>query len=393
MSDRFDLLVVGAGPAGFSTVRAYRDAGGTGAVGLVTDEGTLPYNRPPLTKDLLRGESSEEDLPLVEESWLHEQRVAMLSGRAVALDAEARTLTLSGGRELAYSVCVLATGAEPKRLPVPGADDLLVRVLRTISDLRELLRRLEPGDPVVVVGSGFIGSEIAASLRMRGHPVTLISDEPAPNQARLGAEPAQELAHWLEEAGVSLMLDTPVERIEHDQRGCEVTSGSARATGALVVMAAGVAPRSELAAGAGAGLELADGAVPVDGSMRADGDGSLLACGDVARAFNSAAGRPLQVEHWGDALGHGKVAGQTAAGHSASWSDVPGFWSTIGKRTLKYAAWGDGFDELRVERHSGGGFTAWYGREGRLVGVLAHQADEDYEHGRELIKAGAPWRS
>jgi NADPH-dependent 2,4-dienoyl-CoA reductase/sulfur reductase-like enzyme len=156
-------------------------------------------------------------------------------------------------------------------------------------------------------------------------------------------------------------------------------------------MAAGVAPRSELAAAAG--LELDGGAVPVDAAMRAGGDGSLLACGDVGQAFNAAAGRPLRVEHWGDALGQGKVAGQTAAGRSASWSDVPGFWSTIGKRTLKHAAWGDGFDELRVERHSGGGFTAWYGREGRLVGVLAHQADEDYERGREQIQAGASWRS
>jgi 3-phenylpropionate/trans-cinnamate dioxygenase ferredoxin reductase subunit len=391
MSDRFDLLVLGAGPAGFSTVRAYREAGGAGTVALVTDEGTIPYNRPPLTKDLLRGESSEDDLPLVEEAWLHEQRVALISGRAVALDAPARTVTLSGGRELAYSVCTLATGAEPKRLPVPGADDLMVRVLRTISDLRELLRRLDPGDPVVVIGSGFIGCEIAASLRMRGHPVDLISDEPAPNQARLGVEPAQELRRWLEEAGVELLLDTPVERIEHSQSGCEVIAGSARVTGALVVMAAGVAPRSELAAAAG--LELAGGAVPVDAAMRAGGDGSLLACGDVARAFNAAAGRPLRVEHWGDALAQGEVAGQTAAGRSASWSDVPGFWSTIGERTLKYAAWGDGFDDLRLERHRDGGFTAWYGREGRLVGVLAHQADEDYERGQERIEAGAAWSS
>jgi NADPH-dependent 2,4-dienoyl-CoA reductase/sulfur reductase-like enzyme len=157
-------------------------------------------------------------------------------------------------------------------------------------------------------------------------------------------------------------------------------------------MAAGVAPRSELAAGAG--LELGeDGAVAVDRAMRAGGAGSLLACGDVSRAFNAAAGRSLRVEHWGDALGQGEVAGRTAAGQDAAWSDVPGFWSTIGKRTLKHAAWGDGFDQLRVERHVSGGFTAWYGKAGRLVGVLAHQADEDYERGKQLIADGASWSS
>jgi NADPH-dependent 2,4-dienoyl-CoA reductase/sulfur reductase-like enzyme len=390
MSDSFELLILGAGPAGFSTARAYREAGGAGAVALVTDEGTMPYNRPPLTKDLLRGESREDDLPLAEERWLHDQRVVLISGRAVTIDPGGRTVMLSGGRELSYATCVLATGAEPKRLPVPGSDDLMVRVLRTIDDLRELLRRLTPGAPVVVIGSGFIGCEIAASLRMRGHPVTLVSDEAAPNAARLGADPAQELRRWLQEIGVELLLDAPVERIEHEDT-VEVVAGAARARGAVAVMAAGVAPRSELAAACG--LELADGAISVDASMRTRGGESLLACGDVCKAFNAAAGRPLRVEHWGDALGHGKVAGKTAAGQEASWSDVPGFWSTIGKRTLKYAAWGDGFDELRLERHGDGGFTAWYGKDGLLVGVLAHQADEDYERGRELIAEGAPWSS
>lgn len=391
MSDRFELLVLGGGPAGFSTVRSYRDSGGDGAVAIVTDEGTMPYNRPPLTKDLLRGESSEDDLPLAEESWLHEHRVALISGRAVAIDPSGRTVALSGGRELEYSTCVLATGAEPKRLPVPGADDLMVRVLRTISDLRELLRRLHSGDPVVVIGSGFIGCEIAASLRARGHPVTLVSDEPAPNQARLGRGPAEEVQRWLEQSGVELLLGTPVDGIEHRSSSTQVIAGDARARGALVVMATGVAPRSELAAACG--VELEDGAVPVDSAMRAGGRSSLLACGDVCKAFNCAAGRPLRVEHWGDALGQGKVAGRTAAGHDAAWSEVPGFWSTIGQRTLKYAACGDGFDQMRLERHRDGGFTAWYGKDGLLVGVLAHQADEDYERGRELIGGGAPWPS
>ena len=117
----------------------------------------------------------------------------------------------------------------------------------------------------------------------------------------------------------------------------------------------------------------------------------VLAAGDVALAHNAAAGRPLRIEHWGDALAQGEVAGRTAAGAPSTWADVPGFWSSIGSRTLKHAAWGDGFDEVRFEPHDGRGFTAWYGAGGRLVGVLAHEADADYERGRELVAEGAPW--
>jgi 3-phenylpropionate/trans-cinnamate dioxygenase ferredoxin reductase component len=388
VSDAFELLIVGGGPAGFSTARAYREAGGSGAVGIVADERRMPYQRPPLTKELLRGESSEDELPLEEEQWLTSQRVALVSGRAVSLEPDQRAVALSGGRILHYGTCVITTGAEPTRLAVPGADDPAVRVVRALDDVRELLARLRDGGHVVVIGSGFIGCEISASLRIRGNPVTLISDEPAPNQARLGPEPAQELRRWLEEDGVDARFGQEVESIERDGTMLEVRAGATRARAEVVIMAAGVAPRSELPAGAG--LELQDGAVPADSAMRTTLPG-VLAAGDVCVAENAAAGRRLRVEHWGDALGQGEVAGTTAAGRQAAWSDVPGFWSTIGGRTLKYAAWGDGFDELHVERGSNGGFAAWYGRDGRVVGVLAHGSDDAYERGSELIKEGASW--
>ncbi len=313
----------------------------------------------------------------------------LIGGRAVALDAGARTVALAGGRELRWARCVLATGAEPTRLPVPGADDPGVRVLRSLDHLRELLARLPDGEPVVVIGSGFVGCEIAASLRARGHPVGLVSDEPLPNAARLGEAAAARIRGWLEDEGVELRLGAEVERIERVEHGLAVHARTARVDGALVVMAAGVSPRSELARAAGAQLA-DDGRVRVDASMRSSLDG-LLAAGDVALARNATAGRPLAVEHWGDALGQGRVAGAAAAGAAAEWDAVPGFWSTIGTRTLKHAAWGDGFDEVRFDAHADGGFTAWYGRDGRLVGVLAHEADDDYERGRELIAEGAAW--
>jgi NADPH-dependent 2,4-dienoyl-CoA reductase/sulfur reductase-like enzyme len=390
MSDRYELLIVGGGPAGLTAARGYRDAGGTGAVAIVSDEHRMPYRRPPLTKELLRGELAEDELPLEDEQWLAQLHVGLIGGRAVVLDPEQRTVMLSGGRELGYRDCLLATGAEPTRLPVPGADDSGVRVIRSLDHVRELLVRLDgAGSRVAVIGSGFIGCEIASSLRLRGHPVVLVSDEPAPNAARLGEAAAAIIAGWLADDGVGLQLGTEVETIERAGNELTVVAGDARIDSDVVVMAAGVAPRSELALLAG--LELDGGAIPVGASMRSRRDG-VLAAGDACIAYNVTAGRSLRVEHWGDALTQGEIAGRTAAGERAEWDAVPGFWSTIGKRTLKYGAWGDGFDDARFERR-GDGFTVLYDKDGKLVGVLTYEADEDYERGSELIAEGAPWPS
>ena len=388
MSESYALLVIGGGPAGLSAVRGYRDAGGDGAVAIVADEGRMPYRRPPLTKELLRGESAESDLPLEDEGWLDEQRVDLVSGRAVALDTHERRVMLSGGRELRYASCLLATGAEPTRLPIPGGDRPWVHVVRTLEHVHRLTARLGEAARAVVIGSGFIGCEIAASLRARGHPVDLVSDEPLPNCGRLGKAQARIVQGWLAEDGIGTHLGAAVERIERAVGAVAVTTARERLMGEVVVMATGVAPRSELAAQAG--VELEDGAIPVSAAMRTARDG-LLAAGDVCLAENLTAGRPLRVEHWGDALGQGAIAGQSAAGVDAGWDEVPGFWSTIGSRTLKYAAWGDGFDTSRLHRDGDGAFVAWYGRQGRIAGVLTHERDEDYDRGRELIAEGAPW--
>ncbi|MGI9183686.1 MAG: NAD(P)/FAD-dependent oxidoreductase [Solirubrobacteraceae bacterium] len=383
-----ELLIVGGGPAAFSAARAYREAGGPGSVGLVTDERRMPYTRPALSKELLRGELTDEEIPLESERWPAEHGVALIGGRAVSLDCTERRVSLSGGREIAYRTCLLATGAEPTRLPIPGADDPGVRTLRSLEDAHELRARLGVRAAVVVIGSGFIGCEIAASLSMVGHRVTLVSDEPAPNVGRLGEQAAAEIQRWLEALGVSLTVGSGVDAIERTGDRLTVVAGHERATGDLVVMAVGVRPRSELAAQAG--LALQHGAIPTDAHMRTEVS-SLLAAGDVCRAQNTAAGRAVAVEHWGDALGQGELAGQTAAGRDVSWAQAPGFWSMIGEHTLKYAGWGDGFETVRWEPGRDGAFVAWYGREGRRVGVLAHQSDDAYERGRDLITQGAAW--
>jgi len=382
------LMIVGGGPAGFSTARAYRETGGRARVTMLTYEPYAPYRRPPLTKEFLRGEVSREDLPLESEGWYEENAVELrLVTSVAALDRKRRIVVTDDGKELPYDACVLATGSEPVRLPVPGAEDPGVLFMRTIENSARLQERVGKGDRAIVVGSGFIGCEAAASLSLRGAEVALISLEESPQQERLGREVGKRIEGWLKDYRVDLRLGKRIDRIERTDDGYAIglEDGAAVDTG-TVLFGTGVAPRTQLATKAG--LEV-DSGVITDSSMRTSAPG-IFAVGDIAQAYNESARRRLSVEHWGDALEHGRIAGTVIAGGAAAWSMVPGFWSTIGDKTLKYWAWGDGWDEQRFE-DKGEAFTVWYGKEGVLVGVLSHGADEDYERGRELIERGAPF--
>jgi 3-phenylpropionate/trans-cinnamate dioxygenase ferredoxin reductase component len=387
------IVIVGAGPAGLSTARSYRESGGRGAVALVGEEALLPYERPPLTKELLRGELEQDELPIERAEWFERHGVDLRLGVPVAAielarEAQApRKVMLEDGRELAADAVVLATGSEPIRPPVPGAEREDVLTMRRLSDSLAIAARARAGGEAIVVGSGFIGCEVAASLAVLDVRVTLVSEERLPQEDRLGAEAAARIAGWLRDAGVTLIGGASVASIE-DARAVVLDDGR-RLAGDCVVLATGVRPRGELAATAG--LELEDGAIPVDATMRSS-DPTILAVGDVALADNAVAGRAIRVEHWGDALGHGKVAGRTLAGVEGRWEEVPGFWSTLAERTLKYAAWGDGYDESRLVEYDDGAFTISYARDGATVGVLTHNRDEDYERGRERVAAGAPLR-
>jgi len=239
----------------------------------------------------------------------------------------------------------------------------------------------------VVVGSGFIGCEAAASLALRGADVTLISLEELPQQARLGREVGDRIEGWLRGYGVNLRLGTSLEEIERSDSGYELSvDGAGTIFAGTVLFGTGVTPRIGLAEEAG--LQV-DGGVITDSSMRTSAPG-IFAVGDIAKAYNESAGRHLSVEHWGDALEHGRIAGTVISGGEAAWVMAPGFWSTIGDKTLKYWAWGDGWDEQHFEDR-GEAFAVWYGKEGTLVGVLSHNADEDDESGRELIERGTPF--
>lgn len=380
------LVIVGSGPAGLEAARAYREVDGEGEVTLVSADEDPPYNRPPLSKEFLRGEADESDLPIEEEGFYETNAITLRLGTELReLHLDSHLLTLSDGTELEYERCILATGANPASLPVPGAADRGVFYLRSQRDARQLRQAATSAHSVVVVGSGFIGCEAAASLARRGLGVTLVTMEDLPQGNRLGQVAGERLHGWLQEEGVILRLGVEVEQV---QRGRLVRlSDGSTAEGDLILVAGGVYPESGLAAEAG--LAIAQGRVRVDTHMRSSG-ADVLAAGDVVLAYNSGAGRHLAVEHWGDAVAMGRVAGETAAGRDARWSQVPGFWSTIGSRTLKYAAWGDGFDRDHLVEHGGGAFTIWFERNDIAVGVLTHGADYDYDLGKDLIARHQP---
>jgi 3-phenylpropionate/trans-cinnamate dioxygenase ferredoxin reductase subunit len=382
------LVIVGGGPAGLATARAYRDAGGLASVVILTTEPYPPYNRPPLTKDFLRGESDREDLPIVAEGWYRDNDVELrLSTVVESLDREGAAVETDAGERFAYDACVLATGSEPIRIPVPGADDPEILVMRTLENSARLRARVGEGERAVVVGSGFIGCEAAASLSLRGAGVTLVSLEEVPQGARLGGEVGGRIRGWLEGYGVDLRLGTGLEGIERRDGGYSVAvEGEEEISAGTVLFGTGVEPRLGLAEGAG--LEV-DGGVVADSAMRTSAPG-VFAVGDIVSAFNESAGRHVSVEHWGDALEHGRIAGTVIAGGEAAWSMAPGFWSTIGDKTLKYWSWDGGWDEHAFEDR-GDSFVVRYGKDGVLTGILAHGADEDYENGREPIERADPF--
>ncbi|MFI5585294.1 NAD(P)/FAD-dependent oxidoreductase [Amycolatopsis sp. NPDC051758] len=379
--DAENLVVVGSGPAGVAAARAYREAGGTGPVRLLTADADPPYERPPLSKEFLRGEAG---LSLLDEDFLKEHDVTVTLGDPV-VELGADRVRTAAGAEHRFTKCVLATGAEPVRPGIPGADHPDVRVLRSAADARELRETASGVRSAIIVGAGFIGCEAAVSLSRLGVQVTIVCPEDVPQEKRLGPEAGEFLLRWLKSEGVSVLRSTKLASIEN---GYRIRTDLVPILDAgLVVLATGVRPRIDLAEAAG--LTIEQGRIRVDEHLRTSAP-NVLAAGDVAFAHNPAAGRALAVEHWGEGLAMGEVAGRTAAGEDASWDAVPGFWSVIGDRVLKYAAWGDGFDHARPRPRGDGGFTIWYERDGKTVGVLTHEADEDYERGQDLIRRGEP---
>ena len=375
------LIVIGSGPAGVSAAEAFRKHNPTDTVHILTDDPAPPYARPPLSKEFLRGEAEVTDAELHPAEWFDDRAIELVRAGGVEAIEVANQHVRAAGKSFPYRWLVLACGAKPSPFPVPGGEKALQ--LRSLADAKSLRDAAAKADSAVVIGAGFIGCEAAASLAMRGVATTLVAPDPAPQTKRLGEDAGERITRLLSEAGARYAGSVSVNGIDD---GAVHLSNGVTINCDLILAATGVQPQSALAAAAG--IKTSDGRIVVDAHMRTSAE-NVYAAGDVALAYNSKAGRPLAVEHWQDAVDQGEIAGDGAAGQTAEWDGVPGFWTTIGEATLKYHAWGDGFERARFVEHNDG-FTVWYEADGAAVGVLTYNADDDYDGGEGLILSRRP---
>jgi 3-phenylpropionate/trans-cinnamate dioxygenase ferredoxin reductase component len=375
------LIIVGSGPAGVSAAEAFRKHNSVDPVRILTDDPALPYARPPLSKEFLRGDVEVADAELHPAQWFDERAIELVArGGVDAIDLMDHSVT-AAGTSYPYRWLVLACGAKPSPFSIPGSERALQ--LRSLADAQVLREAATEAESAVVIGAGFIGCEAAASLAIRGVSTTLVAPSPVPQAKRLGEEAGVRIKRLLGDAGVRYLGSVSVSSLGDD--GVRLDNGETIDCD-LTLAATGVQPRSALAAAAG--ITTSQGRIVVDAQMRTSAE-SVYAAGDVAIAFNSTAGRPVSVEHWQDAVDQGEIAGAGAANEKAEWDSVPGFWTTIGEATLKYHAWGDGFERARLVEHRDG-FTVWYEDNGAAVGVLCCNADGDYDRGEDLIRHRSP---
>jgi 3-phenylpropionate/trans-cinnamate dioxygenase ferredoxin reductase component len=326
MADRDPMVVVGGGLAGGKAVETLRDEGYDGPVVIVTEEPERPYERPPLSKEYLNGGKDREVIYVHEPGWYDEHDVELRTGvRAVGLDPAEHAVALDGGERLPYRAVLLATGAAPRRLRLPGGDLDGVLVLRSAADSDRLKAELSAGDKrVAVVGAGWIGLEVAAAARSYGNEVTVVEPQPAPLRQVLGDEIGGVFARLHRDNGVDLRLNTGVREFRGDGRvRAVVTDDGAEIPADLVVVGIGVVPRTELAEAAGLDV---DNGVVVDSALRASAP-DVFAAGDIASWLHPRYGRHIRVEHWANALNGGPAAARAMLGQEVVYDRLPYFFT------------------------------------------------------------------
>ncbi|MEA2250299.1 MAG: 3-phenylpropionate/trans-cinnamate dioxygenase ferredoxin reductase component, partial [Solirubrobacteraceae bacterium] len=380
------FVIVGAGMAGGKAVETLRDEGFDGRVVLVGAEPERPYERPPLSKDYLRGEQERAKVYLQEAGWYAEHDVELRTGVTVErLDLAQRSVVLTGGESIAYDALLLATGAEPRRPPIPGADLDGVHVLRTLADSDGLRAVLDRGGRLAVVGGGWIGCEVAASARQRGLDVTVIEPAELPLLRVLGPELGAFYRDVHAEHGVRLALGTGVEAIEGSGRAERVrTSDGATIDCDAVVLGVGVTPRTALAEGV---LDV-DNGILVDASLRASVDG-VYAAGDVANHDHPLLGR-VRVEHWANALEQGPTAARAMLGQDVVYDRVPYFFSDQYDVGMEYAGLSEPGDEVVFRGDPATReFVAFWLRDGRVTAGMNVNVWDVNEHIQELVRSRA----
>jgi NADPH-dependent 2,4-dienoyl-CoA reductase/sulfur reductase-like enzyme len=380
-----EVLLVGGGVAAARCARRLRRGGFAGSILLVGEEPVPPYNRPPLSKELLAGAVPQELLLAEPESWYARKGVELLTGVAVmALDAEARVARLSDGGEVSFAECLLATGAEPIPPPIPGMEHALL--LRTVADATVLRgAALEAVAAVgsaraAVLGGGFIGVEVAAALAGLGLDVTLVERTGQLWAGALGETVATWGREELENAGVRVRLSTPAESLQP----AALVTGGERVPAALLVAGVGVRPRTGLAEAAG--LAIDDGIVVDAGRRAAPG---ILAAGDVARVPHPLAGaRGLRVEHWHAAREGGEAAALAILGAPVPVPRAPWVYSEFAGQLLDVVGWAPTIeDEVVLGDRADGRFAVAHLAGGRVVEVAVVNGFLPVDDARRFVEA------
>jgi 3-phenylpropionate/trans-cinnamate dioxygenase ferredoxin reductase subunit len=389
-SDTF--VIAGGGLAGAKAAEALRGQGFDGRIVLAAEEDIRPYERPPLSKDYLQGKAGREKIFVHPPDWYDANGVELLPGTAVTgIDRGRREVTLSGGGHLGYDRLLLATGSEPRRLPLPGADSGGVLYLRKVGDSDRIRDTFASASRVLIIGAGWIGLEVAAAARLAGVEVTILETAELPLLHVLGPDVAPVFADLHREHGVDLRLGVQV---------AEITASGGKATGArladgtrigadAVITGIGAAPSTGLAEVAG--LDVRDGVV-TDASLRTS-DPAIYAAGDIARAFHPLLGTHIRVEHWANALHQPEVAAAAMLGQDAAYDRVPYFYTDQYDLGMEYAGYAvpGGYDRVIFRGDAGKReFIAFWLSGGRVVAGMNVNIWDVNDAIQALIRSGQP---
>jgi 3-phenylpropionate/trans-cinnamate dioxygenase ferredoxin reductase component len=394
-----EFLLIGGGLASANCARWLRESGAEGEILLVGREPDPPYNRPECSKGYLRGEETREEPLFRPSDWWGEQKVELLTRTSVtAFDAQARTAKLSDKQEVRFGKALIATGANVRRLNVPGCELEQIHYLRTLGNADAIREGVADAEEVVLIGGSYIGCEVAASLTLMGKRATIVMQEEATLERGFGKQAGRFFQGLLESHGIAVHGPDGLERFEGDTpRG---TPSGARAGGRVgkvvttrglelsadaVVVGAGVTP--DVALAKRAGLQIGErGGVLCSSRLETSLPG-VFAAGDIAEYDSPLHDGHVRIEHWDVAFNHGKTAALNMLGGDVPHEVVPYFYSVLGDwGELEYVGPAYEWDEEIVRgSYDDGKFTTWYLKDGRVLAALTFGRSDDLDHARRLI--------
>ncbi|MET4390986.1 NADPH-dependent 2,4-dienoyl-CoA reductase/sulfur reductase-like enzyme/nitrite reductase/ring-hydroxylating ferredoxin subunit [Bradyrhizobium sp. F1.4.3] len=370
--EKFVIVIVGGGAAGFTAAETLRREGFAGATTMLSNDGAMPVDRPNLSKDYLAGSAPEDWLPLRPEDYYRDAGIDLrLNTNVSAIDPKARSLMLGNGDKMPFDRLLLATGAEPAKLQIPGAGQPHVHTLRSVADSRAIIKAAGSAKRALVIGASFIGLEVAASLRARKLEVHVVAPEERPMERVLGPEMGDFVRALHEENGVNFHLKDTVERID-GHRATLKSGGVIEAD--LVVIGIGVKPRLALAEQAGLAT---DRGVSVNEYLETSAPG-IFAAGDIARWPDPHSRQNIRVEHWVVAERQGQTAARNMLGRQERFDAVPFFWSQHYDVPINYVGHAESFDDIAVDGSiSGKDCLLKYRSGGRVLAVASIYRDLD----------------